>query len=235
MKTTSSIQHSPRPHEGKTPSSLDNGHGRIYGTVTKWTGWSLSIFLLLCGTAFGSLPDFLEWEWGLQLSDFRQMEVEISEEWPIWNRATAVRLGPRAQELANAGSLILVFDHEFGLVKTHWASEPIERDANGNKGMQLFKELKTKFTKQYGTPQETHEETSVKLQGFIGDFYQCLQEKTCGPWVSIWETPEGGVIILELVGLDESVGFVQMTHQGPNLGDTLRQAHPGLHTKEQEI
>ncbi|MDT7041998.1 hypothetical protein [Candidatus Nitronereus thalassa] len=235
MKPTTPIQYSSNSFEWKTPPYLNKGHGWISRKVTKWTGLSLCIFLLISTTVFGSIPDFLEWKWGLQLAEFRQLEIEIAEEWPIWKRATAVRLGQRAQELANAGSLILVFDNELGLVKTHWASKPIERDANGNKGMQLFKELKTKFTNRYGTPQETHEEASVKLQGFIGDLYQCLQEKTCGPWESIWETPEGGVLVLELVGLDESVGFVQMTHQGPNLGDALQQAHPGLHLKEQEI
>jgi hypothetical protein len=163
------------------------------------------------------------------------MEVEISEEWPIWNRATAVRLGRHSLNLANAGSLILVFDNEYGLVKTHWASKPVERDANGNKGMQLFREFQTKFTKQYGSSQETHEEASIKLQGYIGDFYECLQEKTCGPWESIWETPKGGVLILEIVGLDKSVGFVQITHQGPNLKNSLEHAHPGFPSNEQEI
>jgi hypothetical protein len=163
------------------------------------------------------------------------MGFDIEAEWPIWNRATAVRLDTQTQTLTEAGSLILVFDEKLGLVKTHWASKPIERDETGTKGLQSFDQLKATISQHYGIPQETHEEPSVKLQGFHGNFYQCLQDTTCGQWESIWETPEGGALILELVGLDPGVGFVQMTRQDPNLKETLRLAHPGLYSTEHEI
>lgn len=197
--------------------------------------FGICILLYFTTSAHALFPDTLGLKWGLELSDFRQMNVVIEDEWPIWNRATAIRLDEKSQALNNEGSFILVFDEEFGLVKTHWASKPIERDANGRKGMHTFKELKAQLSKQYGIPQEIHEEPSVKLQGFHGEFYQCLQEETCGQWQSIWETPEGGVLILELVGLDPGVGFMQMTHQGPNLTNALTQTTQEGDSLEHEI
>jgi len=164
------------------------------------------------------------------------MDFAIEAEWPLWHRATAVRLDTaQTQTLTEAGSLILIFDEELGLVTTHWASKPIERDATGTKGLQVFDHLKATISQHYGTPQETHEEPSLKLQGFHGNFYQCLQDSTCGQWESIWETPEGGVLILELVGIDPGVGFAHMTHQSPKLKETLQLANPGLHSKKHEI
>jgi hypothetical protein len=50
------------------------------------------------------------------------MDFAIEAEWPIWHRATAVRVENQTQTLTGTGSLILVFDKELGLVKTHWAS-----------------------------------------------------------------------------------------------------------------
>ncbi len=198
--------------------------------------WFVSCVLVLSATTIqATLPGSLGLKWGLLLSDFRHMGFNIEAEWPVWHRATAVRLDTQTQTLTGAGSLILVFDEELGLVKTHWASKPIERDATGTKGLQVFDQLKATISQHYGPPQETHEEPSLKLQGFHGNFYQCLQDSTCGQWESIWETPEGGVLILELVGLDPGVGFAQMTHQGPNLKDTLRHANPGLDSIEHEI
>ena len=205
-----------------------------YGPIL-WSFFGLCALLLIAGTAQATPPDSLGLKWGLLLSDFREMNFDIEDEWSMWHSATAIRLGKKAPTLTETGSLILVFDDEFGLVKTHWAGSPIERDETGAKGMKSFEELKAMITKQYGDPQETHEEPSVKLQGFHGDFYQCLQEETCGKWESIWETPEGSVLILELVGLDAGVGFVQMTHQGPNLQDILQRSHIGLGSEKHEI
>ncbi len=196
--------------------------------------WSCA-FLLLAIPAQAILPDALGLKWGLELSDFRQMDFDIQEEWPIWNRATAIRLGTHSQEFTNAGSVILVFDQEFGLIKTHWASKLIERDEDGTKGMKSFERLKQALSQQYGPPDTIHEELSLKLQGFHGSFYQCLEEETCGKWQSIWETSEGGLLILELVGLNQGVGFIQITHQGPHLNNALQLPHPELDAHKQEI
>ena len=204
-------------------------------TSARWVYSCCWILLLCTATAQATVPDSLGIKWGLMLSEFRQMDFDIEDEWTIWHRATAVRLGDQAQAQTHAGSLILVFDEELGLVKTHWAGHPIERDPTGAKGMRSFDDLKETIVKEYGPPQETHEEPSVRLQGFHGDFYQCLQDETCGKWESIWETPEGGLIILEVVGLDAGIGFVQMTHQGPNLAETIQRSHLGIISKEHEI
>lgn len=204
----------------------------------RMSGWSCLVCCLLLfstTTVHASLPGSLGLEWGLSLSEFRHMGLDIEEEWSLWNHATAIRLENQTQNLTGGGSLILVFSEELGLIKTHWASKPIERDETGTKGLQLFERQKATILELYGKPQETHEEPSVKLQGFHGNFYQCLQDETCGQWESIWETPEGGLLILELIGLDSGVGFVQRTHQGPNLNDALRLAHPGLDSPELEI
>lgn len=225
----------PHPHLLDSPPEGPSRSIRISRTAVGWSIFWVCVLLFLVTTAHATLPGSLGLKWGLLLSDFRQMDFDIEEEWPMWHRATAVRLGKRSQTLTGAGSVILVFDDELGLIKTHWASKPIDRDETGAKGMQLFEQLKVTLLKQYGTPQETHEEPSVKLQGFHGDFYQCLQDETCGKWESIWETSEGGVVILELVGLDPGIGFVQMTHQGPNLITALKRAHPGLYSEDHEI
>ena len=204
----------------------------------RFSGWFWFVFCVLvlsATTVQATLPGSLGLKWGLSLSDFRHMDFDIEAEWPMWHRATAVRLGAQTQTLAGDGFLVLIFDEDLGLVKTHWASKPIERDETGTKGLQVFDQLKATISQHYGTPQETREEPSVKLQGFHGNFYQCLQDQTCGHWESIWETPEGGILILELVGLDPGVGFVYMTHQGPNLKDTVRHAYPELYSKEHEI
>lgn len=200
-----------------------------------WLWCCLCLLLISVTPVQATLPGTEELNWGLSLSKFRNMNFDIEAEWPIWHRATAVRAKNQNPTLADAGSLILVFDNEFGLVKTHWASNPIERDETGTKGLETFEQLKDALSKQYGTPQETKEEPSLTLQGFHGNFYQCLQDTTCGQWESMWETPEGGILILELVGLDPGVGFIQLTHQGPNLNDVLRLTHPGLNSKEHEI
>lgn len=204
----------------------------------RFSGWFWFVFCVLvlsATTVQATQPGSLGLKWGLSLSDFRHMDFDIEAEWPMWHRATAVRLGAQTQTLAGDGFLVLIFDEDLGLVKTHWASKPIERDETGIKGLQVFDQLKATISQHYGTPQETREEPSVKLQGFHGNFYQCLQDQTCGHWESIWETPEGGILILELVGLDPGVGFVHMTHQGPNLKDTVRHAYPELYSKEHEI
>jgi len=159
------------------------------------------------------------------------MNFDIEDEWPMGDRATAIRLGEHSQEFANSGSLILVFDQEFGLVKTHFESKLFQRDEPGTKGLEAFERLKTTISKRYGTPDITHEEISVKLQGFHGSFYQCLQEEACGQWQAIWKTPEGGVLTLELVGINPGIGFIQMTHQGPNLANALTHE---LHSQERE-
>jgi len=200
------------------------------------SGWFWFVFyVLVLSTTMvqATLPGSLGLKWGLLLSDFRHMDFAIEAEWPIWHRTTAVRVKDRTETLTEAGALILVFDKELGLVKTHWASKPIERDETGTKGLKSFEQLKATISQQYGAPQENNEEPSLKLQGFHGNFYQCLQDTTCGQWESIWETTDGEVLILELVGLDPGIGFIQLTHQGPNLKNTLR--HPGLDSIEHEI
>lgn len=232
---TSFPQKIPVYPEGKTIPTTRLFHISFFQQTILWSCVCLCTLIVFSTVAQATLPGLQGLKWGLLLSDFYELDFDIEEEWPLWNRATAVRLGKQAQSLTDAGSLILVFDEEYGLVKTHWASRPIDRDANGSKGMQLFEQLKTSISEEYGTPDETREEAFVKLQGFVGDFYQCLQEETCGQWESIWATPEGGVLVLELIGIDPGVGFVQMTHQGPNLKDTLERAHIGIFSKEHEI
>lgn len=196
---------------------------------------ALAAIIFLSGTTYAMLPEVPELKWGFTLSDFRQLSFDIEEEWTVWNRATAVRLGAQAGTNTKEGSFILVFDEEFGLVKTHWASPPIERDHNGTKGIQSFERMKASIIAKYGQPQETHEDPAVQLNGYHGNFYQCLQDESCGKWNAIWETPEEGLLILELVGLDEGIGFVQMTHQGPNLMKVIQDAHKNLYSKEQQI
>lgn len=200
-----------------------------------WVWFIVCVLVLSVTTVQATLPGSLGLKWGLSLSDFRYMDFDIEAQWHVWHRATAVRLDTQTPTLTEAGSLILIFDEELGLVQTHWASKPIERDETGTKGLQVFDQLKVAISQHYGTPQETHEEPSVKLQGFHGNFYQCLQDETCGQWESMWETPEGGVLILELVGLDPGIGFLQMTHQGPNFKEILRLDRPGLYSTEHEI
>lgn len=193
------------------------------------------LLILSCTTVQATLTGSLGLKWGLPLSDFRTMGFDIEAEWPIWHQAMAVRVVDRTPRLAETGSLILVFDNELGLVKSHWASKPIERDETGRKGLETFKKLKAKIFQQYGAPQEVNEKPSLKLEGFHGNFYQCLQDTTCGQWESVWETPEGELLLLKIVGLDPGVGFIQLTQQGPNLNKTLRLAHPGLDSMEHEI
>lgn len=177
------------------------------------------ILLLLATSAHAAFPDSLGLKWGLELSDFHQMDFDIEEEWPMGDRSTAIRLRTPSQTFPDSGSLLLVFDQEVGLVKTQWASMLIERDEPGIKGLDAFDQLKATVSQQYGPPDTTQEELSVKLQGFHGSFYQCLQEETCGQWQSIWETPKGGILMLKLVGLRPGVGFIQITHQSPYLNN----------------
>ena len=224
------------PHQVDADPSLANG--KPLAPSWRCRGWFWFVFCLLVlsiTTVQATLPGSLGLNWGLSLSDFRHMDFDIEAEWPMWHRTTGVRIGTQTQALAGAGFLVLIFDEYLGLVKTHWASKPIERDETGTKGLQVFDQLKATISQHYGTPQETHEEPSVKLQGFHGNFYQCLQDKTCGQWESMWETPDGEVLILELVGLNPGVGFIQMTHQGPNFKETLQHAHPGLYSTEHDI
>lgn len=168
-----------------------------------------------------STVSFFGLKWGTPISKFRGLGMTIEEEWRIWDRGMAVRVQEIPTSPPNTGSMILVFDQEYGLVKIHWAGNPIQRDQNGKKGIEEYEEFKIRLSEQYGSPTESQEQPTVKLNGYHGDFYQCLKEAPCGTWESIWEIDDGGTIILELVGLNPEVGFLQMTQQGPNLGKIL--------------
>lgn len=218
--------HKRRPQPMGKPDSCD----QYVCWARTWNYLGIGIFevfilLLFATSAHAAFPDPLGLKWGLELSDFHQMDFDIEEEWPMGDRSTAIRLSTPSQTLPDSGSLLLVFDQEVGLVKTQWASMLIERDEPGTKGLDAFDQLKTTLTRQYGPPDTTQEELSVKLQGFHGRFYQCLQEETCGQWQSIWKTPKGGILMLELVGLRPGVGFIQITHQSPYLNN-IRPATP---------
>ena len=188
---------------------------------------SCLIFLFATGTSAVSmtLPDAIGITWGTPLAQFRHMNVPIEEEWPIWDQAIAVRTGSLQIQLTNTGSLIMVFHQKHGLIKMHWASLPIQRDITGSKGIEAFNEVKAQLMATFGLSSLSKEETNVQLHGFYGDFYECLQETTCGKWESIWETTEGEAVILELIGLDSGAGYLQMTHQGPNLDKILQHGH----------
>ncbi len=172
-----------------------------------------------------TLPDTVGLTWGISLAQVRQMNVPIEEEWPVWDQVIAVRTGTIENELPRTGSLILVFHQKHGLIKMHWASLPIQRDATGSKGIEAFNKIKDQLMATYGPSSQSSQEANVRLHGFNGDFYECLQETTCGKWESIWETTEGEAVILELIGLDSGAGFLQMTHQCPNLGTILHKNH----------
>jgi len=172
-----------------------------------------------------TLPDTVGITWGTPLAQVRQMDVPIEEEWPVWGQGIAVRTGFLPKQPINTGSLIMVFHPEHGLIKMHWASLPIQRDATGSKGIEAFDEVKAQLMNTLGPSSQSKEEANVQLHGFYGGFYECLQETTCGQWESIWETAEGEAVILELIGLDSGAGYLQITHQGPNLGNLLQHSH----------
>ena len=209
------------------------GHGP---TVKLLQLFSCLIFLLTIITnVWGmTLPDAIGITWGTPLAQFRQMDVPIEEEWPVWGQGIAVRTGSLQKQPTNTGSLIMVFHQEHGLIKMHWASLPIQRDLTGSKGIEAFNKVKSQLIATLGPSSQSKEETNVQLHGFYGDFYQCLQETNCGQWESIWETTEGEAVILELIGLDSGAGYLQMTHQGPNLDKILQHGHwKSVHPKQE--
>ena len=181
------------------------------------------------------LPDALGISWGTPLAQFRQMAISIEEEWLVWDQAIAVRTGTIQNQLPNTGSLILVFHEEHGLIKIHWASLPIQRDATGSKGIAAFNEVKAQLMSTYGPLSQSKEETDVQLHGFYGDFYECLQDMTCGQWEAIWETSDGEAVILELIALDSETGFLHLTQQGPNLQQILKPLHGRVLKRQKEI
>lgn len=182
-----------------------------------------------------TLPEALGISWGTPLAQYRQMEVSIEEEWPVWNQAIALRTSPLRNPFPNTGSLILVFHEHHGLIKIHWASLPIQRDATGTKGIDAFNDIKAQLTTTYGPSLQSKEEASVRLHGLYGDFYECLQEITCGRWEAIWETAEGEAVILELIALDSETGFLHLIQLSPNLQQILERNHGRVNKQRQGI
>ena len=63
----------------------------------------------------------------------------------------------------------------------------------------------------------------IESKDQIGALVPYATKLTASP--SIWETTEGEAVILELIGLDSGAGYLQMTHQGPNLDKILQHGH----------
>ncbi|RMH05980.1 MAG: hypothetical protein D6704_08395 [Nitrospirae bacterium] len=162
--------------------------------------------------------------WGASLRQFRQLNIPIEQEWHIWGRAQAIRIHYAPSFLPPTGSMILIFDRDFGLTKINWAGRPLGNDPTGTRGIALFERIATLLTSRYGDPDETSY-LSSRLQGYHGDFYQCLMDSLCGEWRAIWRRSNGETLILELIGLDRETGFVHLAQQGPHLQLLLDQLH----------
>jgi len=112
----------------------------------------------------------------------------------------------------------LTFDNEYKLQKITIKVPIILNDFDGEKGKNLYQEIKTELLAKYGKPIIKMEEVGKGTGQFA--FYQCLKATGCGHWASTFESAEE-VVIIEIKGKGIGHGYIQLTVEGPYWLDAL--------------
>jgi len=107
---------------------------------------------------------------------------------------------------------VLLFHPKLGLRKVMMLSNDISDDITGRKGKELYSKIQSALSKKYGAP-NNYEYTGRKVYKEFDEFYQCLKYSGCGQWLSLWDSKEGGAVVLEVKGSSRGKGFLKLTYE----------------------
>lgn len=101
------------------------------------------------------------------------------------------------------------------------SSQDVTNDITGSSGKKLYFKAKDSLTKKYGEP-KAYEQIGTKLYKKYDEFYQCLRYAGCGMWTSLWQRPEGGMVLVELKGKVRGTGYLSMSYESKKWSDVLK-------------
>jgi hypothetical protein len=152
--------------------------------------------------------------WRANLADLRRLKAKLGPALKSGDLVEYVaKVTPQRPE--NTDEIGLSLHKAYGLQKIVWRGAPISNDAYGFLGREMFLNVQNILEERYGQPRSMIKylnETQFKARE---QFYSCLGQPACGSWSAQWKLPEM-TVILELVPVQESVGAVLLTYQGPD-------------------
>jgi len=127
-------------------------------------------------------------------------------------KITACDVTQHVEGIAHDMMYILFFEANDGLQKLQMPIRYIEDDPTGEKGIDLYAQLKEAMKEKYGEP-KSYEYVGKKLYTGAKEFYQCLQYKGCGTWSSFWSLPNDDFAYISLIGAEKESAYLVLFYE----------------------
>ncbi|WP_447880560.1 hypothetical protein [Serratia fonticola] len=125
-------------------------------------------------------------------------------------------------------------DEKYGLVRVVLVKE-LTNDTYGSDGLELYKKYKDILKEKYGKP-DSFEYIGRKVYKEKDEFYQCLDYRGCGAYLSFFAPKAKTGLYMALKGYGRGEGSLHITYESSNLkkleaeknSETLEKASQGL-------
>lgn len=152
--------------------------------------------------------------WRADLADLRKLKTKLGPPLQSGDLVEYVaKVTPQRPE--NTDEIGLSLHKAHGLQKIVWRGTPISGDPYGFLGREMFLNVQIILEERYGPPRSMVKYLNEGEYKAREQFYSCLGKPACGSWSAQWKLSDMSVV-LELVAVQESVGVVLLTYQGPD-------------------
>lgn len=192
-----------------------------------------SLFLAVLSLGLGTGQAFADDDapfglrWGESVAEARAKGLEgpqSEDSASLTTIATQTLAGqPEATEMAR-----LTFERRSGLQRVLWVSKTFDKDAAGEKGMALYRQMKQNLSETYGDPKTSDEEIAPDASDQAKTFWNCLALDGCAVFVTVWRTPDTDVK-MRLVGTPKGEGWLEILFFGPDWSDILQERRKEKH------
>jgi hypothetical protein len=152
--------------------------------------------------------------WRANLADLRRLKTKLGPPLKSGDLVEYVATVTPLRPEDNADEIGISLHKTHGLQKIVWRSAPISGDPYGFLGREMFLNVQTILEERYGAPRVVGKYLNDNEYKSREQFYSCLGRPACGSWSAQWKLPEM-TVVLELVPVQESVGVLLLTYQGP--------------------
>ena len=152
--------------------------------------------------------------WGMSEGDLKKLGFTKTEEFGLTGFDAGygfnVFVSKSPPKLWSKGDDYYAVTHNNQLVKVTAISAVITDDIDGDKGKEIYSEIKELFTKKYGTPSR-YEIINTDLCGDANEFYQYLSAG-CGAYFSAFKF-SGVRMGITLMGIRHGTGYLHITYE----------------------
>lgn len=153
-------------------------------------------------------------EWGASVAEIESQNVQLvllHEDFGL-NEYFASSL---PKDLSHVFGYKLTICKEYGLQQVGSMTK-IPDDASGETGQDLYFRYKNTLAEKYGAPEHELENLDTTAAADVL-FYQCIEDPSCGAFVTMWEaTPHRPSIMLRLKSTSHTTGGLTIQYEGPD-------------------